>query len=258
MQHPWIVSCCRRINQKLFSLYRKVFFILEFLFKPNSYSVYPSATFKHHHLSFSQEGEDVILERIFENRSNGYYVDVGAHHPQRFSNTYLFYLKGWRGINIDAMPESMIAFNKLRPEDINVEVAIANVSEPLTYHMFNEPALNSFSYQISTQRDELPNYKITDKRKINTKALSEILDEYLPEGQDVDFLSIDVEGLDHQVLLSNDWSKYKFKIILIEELSIPFDEIPQKSKIYCLLKQQGYELFARTFNTSFYKLSTFE
>jgi hypothetical protein len=54
--------------------------------------------------SYSQEGEDMILNRIFEFRNSGFYIDVGAHHPMRFSNTYFFYRKGWRGINIDAMP----------------------------------------------------------------------------------------------------------------------------------------------------------
>ena len=52
--------------------------------------------------SFSQEGEDLLIDRMFDGQSVGFYVDVGAHHPTRFSNTYLLYLRGWRGINIDA------------------------------------------------------------------------------------------------------------------------------------------------------------
>jgi len=63
--------------------------------------------------SYSQEGEDMILRRLFEKQNTGFYVDVGAHHPKRFSNTFFFYKKGWRGINIDAMPNSMSLFNKL-------------------------------------------------------------------------------------------------------------------------------------------------
>src|SRR5829696_7661265 len=75
--------------------------------------------------SYSQEGEDLILERIFLEQKKGFYVDVGAHHPKRFSNTFLFYKLGWFGINIDAMPGSMSAFESARPRDINLEVAIA-------------------------------------------------------------------------------------------------------------------------------------
>ena len=51
--------------------------------------------------SYSQEGEDMVLKRIFDKQTKGFYIDVGAHHPKRFSNTYNFYLKGWKGINID-------------------------------------------------------------------------------------------------------------------------------------------------------------
>ena len=64
----------------------------------------------HENIYFSQEGEDVILRRIFEDQKNGFYIDIGAHHPKRFSNTYYFYDRGWEGINIDATPGSMKFF----------------------------------------------------------------------------------------------------------------------------------------------------
>lgn len=75
--------------------------------------------------SYSQEGEDLILKRFFSNKEKGFYIDIGAHHPKRFSNTYLFYSKGWNGINIDAMPGSMRLFNQIRKRDLNLEVPIA-------------------------------------------------------------------------------------------------------------------------------------
>ena len=74
--------------------------------------------------SYSQEGEDLLLRRIFEHQKNGFYVDVGAHHPFRFSNTYLLYKCGWRGINIDAMPGSMRLFRRFRARDINIECGV--------------------------------------------------------------------------------------------------------------------------------------
>jgi hypothetical protein len=74
--------------------------------------------------SWSQEGEDLILQRIFEGQTTGFYIDVGAHHPRRFSNTFSFYRLGWQGLNIDAMPGSMVAFEKDRPPDINLEIGI--------------------------------------------------------------------------------------------------------------------------------------
>src|SRR6185437_4393165 len=78
--------------------------------------------------SFSQEGEDLVLAREFEGKTKGFFVDVGAHHPIRFSNTFKFYLQGWRGINIDAMPGSIAFHARVRLEDINLEVPISNVA----------------------------------------------------------------------------------------------------------------------------------
>src|SRR5689334_5444047 len=76
--------------------------------------------------SFAQEGEDLVRASFFEGRRNGFFVDVGAHHPKRFSNTYHFYLfRERRGINIDATPGSMTAFRRARPEDINIEAAVS-------------------------------------------------------------------------------------------------------------------------------------
>jgi FkbM family methyltransferase len=226
--------------------------ILGAVVNPKKYFIYPKRDYSYHEISFSQEGEDRILSRIFCNQESGFYVDIGAHHPQRFSNTYLFYLKGWNGINIDAMPGSMKIFNQKRPDDINLEFAISDTEETLTYYMFNESALNGFSRDISASRDQSGDYKIVDTRDINVRKLSAILDEYLPLHQTIDFLNVDVEGFDYQVLLSNDWSKYRPKILMVEELLM--NPISGYSKIGIFLKSQGYELFSKTFNTSFYRL----
>ena len=83
--------------------------------------------------SYSQEGEDMILRRLFERKDKGVYIDVGAHHPKKFSNTYYFYKKGWSGINLDAMPGSMLRFDKVRPRDLNIETAISDTKETLKY-----------------------------------------------------------------------------------------------------------------------------
>ena len=209
--------------------------------------------FKFTQITYSQEGEDMILRRIFGNKKNGFYIDVGAHHPKKFSNTYYFYLQEWQGINIDAMPKSMKLFNKQRPKDINLEIAIANKKETLIYYKFNEPALNSFSQKISQKRHaKNDNYKIIDKIKIKTFTLKEILDKYLPQNTNIDFMSIDVEGFDYKVLISNDWQKYRPKIILIEILEKTFKEITE-SGVTKFMQKQNYQIFAKTFNTIFFK-----
>jgi len=159
--------------------------------------------------SYSQEGEDMILRRLFDKQQTGFYVDVGAHHPMRFSNTYFFYKKGWEGINIDAMPGCMKLFNKMRHRDINIEKPISNKKQVLTYYAFNEPALNGFSKELSQERAEKDNYFIEFTKDIETSTLEEVLNINLPKDKEIDFLSIDVEGLDFMVLKSNNFKKHK-------------------------------------------------
>lgn len=203
----------------------------------------------HYRKSYAQEGEDLIIYRmIYGKIDKGFYIDVGAHHPKRFSNTYFFYKKGWRGINIEPMPGSKIIFDKFRPQDINLEIPINSKEEYLTYYIFNDPALNGFSKDLSLQRNQLSDYKIIKTVNLKTKTLQDILDEHLPKGQKINLLNIDVEGLDFEVLKSNDWSKYRPDLILIEDKDFDFS-IPQNSTVYNFLHELNYKLKAKTLNT---------
>ena len=217
---------------------------------PNSfYNLYLNS---HAGTYYSQEGEDILLSRIFGEQAEGFYVDVGAHHPRRFSNTCFFYKRGWRGINIDALPGSMKVFQKLRPHDINLELAVSEREQVLTYYMFNEPALNGFSKTISEKR-QTDEYKITNTIDVLAFPLYVILDKHLPLGQSIDFLSVDVEGLDLQVLESNDWKKYSPKVILVEILANNLTAI-ENDPVYNYMVNQGYILFAKLFFTCIFKL----
>ncbi|PKN02635.1 SAM-dependent methyltransferase [Candidatus Dojkabacteria bacterium HGW-Dojkabacteria-1] len=201
---------------------------------------------------YSQEGEDIILSEFFPTQTDGFYVDIGAHHPMRFSNTYMFYKRGWRGLNLDAMPDSMKAFNRKRPRDINLEVGVSGKEGEMTYYMFDDFALNGFSKDLSKERDENSNFEILEERKIKTSPLSKILDEYLPENQKIDFMSIDVEGLDLMVLKSNDWGKYLPSYILVESIGDDIESII-KNPIYLFLKKKQYTIVAKTYRTLIFK-----
>lgn len=207
---------------------------------------------KYRSFTFSQEGEDLLINRILNNKENGFFIDVGAHHPIRFSNTYFFYRKGWRGINVDAMPGSMKAFQQFRPEDINIEAAISSQIENLTYYRFNEPALNTFVESEAQKKDGLHGYRIEEKIEIKTMTLSSIVQQHLPAGKEVDFLSIDVEGLDLEVLQSNDWSRVSPRLIVIEDLTRELDLILQDSPTKSFLEGRGYRLFSKMYNTCIY------
>lgn len=202
--------------------------------------------------SYAQEGEDRVLLRFLEDKVSGFYVDIGAHHPIRFSNTFLYYQKGWNGINIDAMPGSMEAFNSLRPRDINLQLPISSKKQLLKYYSFNEPALNTFSEEEAKKKDGLRSYRIIQIIEMETLPLSDVLDEYLLPNQKIDFMSIDVEGLDFEVLKSNNWEKYMPEIILIESLTNSLEKI-HENQVYIFLKSRGYSIVAKTFNTLFFK-----
>jgi FkbM family methyltransferase len=202
-------------------------------------------------LSYSQEGEDLILQRIFATRASGFFVDVGAHHPQRFSNTYNLYRRGWRGINIDAMPGSMAEFRRLRPRDINLEAGIAREPGMLRFFMFNDAALNTFDAELAASRNH-GQYRITGEAEVKTETLAQVLAAHLPKGTQIDLLSVDVEGLDLPVLESNDWSRFRPECICVEHSIDDLLELPG-TQLYRLLAPLGYKLYAKTANTLIFR-----
>lgn len=170
--------------------------------------------------SYAQEGEDLLLSRFFEGKSVGFYVEVGCHHPFRFSNTYLFYRKGWFGVCIDPLPGTVDGFKRWRSRDIAVEVGIAESAGSMQYYMFNEPALNTFNKRLAEERDGFRSYEIVSVKDVPIMSLRDVLHGKLPDGGvQIDFLSVDVEGLDLAVLKSNDWELYRPRAVVAECLN---------------------------------------
>ena len=200
---------------------------------------------------FSYSGEDAILQNIFNKKITkkepGFFVDVGAYHPFNLSNTYLFYINGWRGINIDAMPGSMKLFNKYRKRDINLEFAISDKSEKLVFYQYQEDSANSFSKDFigKVQTTGGADYAVKNEVSLSTHTLKEVLDKYLPPGQQIDFLSVDVEGMDFKVIQSNDWQKYRPKVVVVELLGHSIKDI-FNDQITQFLEKLGYEVCAKT------------
>jgi len=201
--------------------------------------------------SYAQEGEDLVVNALLHEKTKGFYIDVGAHHPKRFSNTYFFYKLGWQGINIEPRPGSKTIFDRIRPRDINLEVPISLKEKELTYYIFNEPAINGFDKQLAEERDGKNGYKLIDKKKLVAKPLKRILAENLPNTISIDFMSIDVEGMDLEVLESNDWSKFRPGLILVEDSNFNPCEC-ESSKIYKFLSAIDYKFISKTFRTTFY------
>jgi len=201
--------------------------------------------------SYSQEGEDMILRRIFEGKARGFYVDVGAHHPTRFSNTHFFYKRGWCGINIEPNPGVSDFFRSVRKRDIHVELGVSDSAGEITYYQFNEPALNTFDSESVKSSLARQQYHLKSTCRVTVERLDQILDSYLPLGTSIDFLSIDVEGLDLAVLRSNNWQRYRPKCVLVEVLKSSLEDV-MNNPVYGFMKQQQYMLHAKTHNTVFF------
>jgi FkbM family methyltransferase len=203
-------------------------------------------------LAYSQDGEDMILRRLFESQKSGFYVDVGAHHPYRFSNTCYFYRRGWSGINIDPNPEAIETFRRERPSDINVCVGVSEHAGNLSYYFFNEPALNTFDANLAAERGRLASYRLLGTRGVPVRRLDDLLGEYLLPDQKIDFMSVDVEGLDLSVLRSNDWSRFRPRMLLVEAHERTVLAV-ESDPINLFAVDASYRLIAKTLNTLIYE-----
>lgn len=201
--------------------------------------------------SYAQEGEDLVLARLLEPVGKGFYVDVGAHHPFRFSNTFLFYRMGWRGINIDAMPGSMRLFRRHRRRDINLEIGIAERESAMPFFMFEEPAYNTFDHQAAERLSDLGKTRLLGMQLVLCRPLREVLARHLPAGQRIDFLAIDAEGLDPVVLSSNDWNAYRPRVVVIEMVGVSLRGVANSSQAG-FLRRWGYAPVSKTANSVFF------
>jgi FkbM family methyltransferase len=201
--------------------------------------------------TWSQEGEDMILRRIL-NRHPGFYVDVGAHHPFRYSNTFYLYRKGWRGINFDALPEAIALFDKARPRDINVNVGVASVCGSMRYFEFNDPAFNTFDEELAQRVDAMGGHaRLSKVVDVKTMRLVDLLDSNLPSGCRIDLMNVDVEGMDMDVLQSNDWSKYRPGVLVVEIQWKSIEEV-LATDVYRYLSDCGYLLYSKCVNTAIF------
>lgn len=206
----------------------------------------------HAQVSFSQQGEDITIMRLLNNKPNGFFVDIGAFHPIEYSNTYIFYKNGWRGINIEANPDAHQKFLKYRSLDTNLKTAIGNKQERLSYYKFNVPAINSFSKEHVNKWKQIPGFHVTEVIEIELQRLQDVLKANLPEGQIIDFMSIDVENFDLEVLMSNDWNLYRPLLLLVEEDVLQFTSYIE-SPIVSYLKGKNYSLTTICNGTLFFK-----
>lgn len=209
-------------------------------------------TRRHARDSYSQEGEDILFERLYQGPQPGSFIDIGAHHPLRFSNTYRLYRRGWRGLNIDALPGSMRLFKLARPHDINVECAVARQDGELIYHQFDEPALNTLDAAQARHQAAHTPYRLVAQTAVPARSLRSLLAEHWAPGRRIDLMNVDIEGYELPVLSSNDWRRHRPRWILAETLRCAFAKVPS-TPLARYLARQGYRPVARTLNTVFFE-----
>lgn len=209
---------------------------------------------EHVEFFFSQLGEDAYLQRYYAHKAwertgdmrqlqVGFYVDVGAYAPKLFSNTYWFYKHGWRGITIDPTPGTAAEFDRWRPRDKNLELAISDTQGTLTFYRFRHAGLVNTLSKVHADEWAQRVRHAPEETVVRTVRLEQVLEEHLPAGQQIDFLSVDAEGHDYQVLKSNDWKRFRPELVVVEEA--PFDvRLQEDSAILALLRQAGYEMCA--------------
>jgi FkbM family methyltransferase len=163
-------------------------------------------------ISYSMNGEDVLLQRVFAGQASGFYVDVGANSPHRFSNTKHFYENGWHGINIE--PTRVFAeVERARPRDINLRLAVSDHDGFVEFHELVDSSLSS------VEQRELPEHLAPGfKTRVAARTLASILDQHAPAV--IDFMSVDVEGHEAQVLRGNDWNKHRPRVLVIESTAV--------------------------------------
>ncbi|HSH04651.1 MAG TPA: FkbM family methyltransferase [Anaerolineae bacterium] len=210
---------------------------------------------------FSQFGEDAFLQAYFVRKQwlrmgkpstrfsrtrqipPGFFVDVGAYSPKLFSNTYWFYKRGWRGINIDPTPGSMRAFRLIRPRDINLELAIAAEDGELKFQNWGPSSvMNTAATDALDVRSDLQGHG-GELITVPARRLDSLFAEYLPPNQHIDFMSVDVEGFELDVLSSNNWEKYRPELIMVEQYGDTLPEI-QASDTMALMESVDYQFYA--------------
>lgn len=210
----------------------------------------------HSKISYSQSGEDIIVRFIFDDIGiqTPSYIDIGAYHPKRLSNSALFYGNGSRGINIEPDPKLFESFKLERAEDINLNIGVSNLEEEIDFYTMSAPTLNTFSRKEAENCSQIGNYQITAITKIKVDVISNIIDRYCG-GVFPEFLSLDVEGIDLKILQSINYEESSPLVICVETIS--FSETGNGVKdinILQFLESKGYMIYADTYiNTIFVK-----
>ena len=184
----------------------------------------------------------MMADFFFRHKTKGVFIDVGCHHPMINNNSYPLYKRGWNGINIDIDYSAIDSFNFLRSKDTNIEIAVSDtIGNSDLYFYHNRAAKNTLSKEKGLDAKQI--------RSIKTTTLNKIIEESIYKDQKINFLTIDVEGFELNVLRGFDFKKYKPELVVLELIQGGMTEFfhqnitnIQNSDIYLYMIKQDYKL----------------
>lgn len=204
-------------------------------------TVYPIARWARDHAlyakglyrgTFSQHGEDIWLNHHVPD--GRFYIDVGASHPFLLSNTYMLYRQGWRGITVEPLPGLAELHRQWRPEDVLIQKAVGPIGgRRMFYEMF--PSVLSTLDENAADRAVADGAEIVASHHIDVITLDHLLDRHAPKR--VDLLSIDLEGLDAEVICSCAFTGVRPRVIIVE-----FNDASSRARTLSHLIGCGYTL----------------
>ncbi|MES2818610.1 MAG: FkbM family methyltransferase [Pseudomonadota bacterium] len=189
-------------------------------------------------ISYAQNFEDVILERIFKGKEKGFYVDIGACHPVYDSVTYHFYRKGWNGINVEPQPALFTELVSLRERDINLKCCAGQQAGQMTLAITADIGTSTLDLDLAEEYSRCQS--VVETISVELVTLDQIWAEHVGE-RPVDFLKIDVEGFEQNVLLGADLERISPSVIVIEATRPNSNALCYDQWEYLLLEH--YEFF---------------
>lgn len=202
--------------------------------------------------SYSQSGEDIIVDfllDIISDKTTRSYLDIGANHPFHLSNTALLYQNGGHGVLVEPDPYFAKLLRKKRPRDLVIESGVHfSGGQVADFYVMDSPTLNTFSEE-EMLRYVAMGHKLTNTIKISLLDINSIL----KSAGELDFLNIDIEGLDFAVLQMIDWKKYRPKCVCVETIPYEMNKEPEKlNEVISLMQGNDYFLYADTFLNSIF------
>lgn len=199
---------------------------------------------RHLGCTYSQFGEDVLVQRALEHlklEGRAFYVDVGCHHPFQYSNTLLLHWRGWQGVNIDPVRQTIDLFNQARPSDTNLCIAVSDRKGRAEFLEYTIEATCRLAAAAGPDGRSVLGETAAGRIEVETDTLASVLRAHAPTGLPFGFLNVDCEGADLAVLQGNDWTAFRPWIIAVEDA-----EKRPDSDIQRFCESLGYEWFAMT------------